>query len=270
MNDLDNPTFVYWTHLDGTMYVPELNYLDFPDDITAIGSAGDVAVVYSSDRMWRLSLLGGVPDVDEIRTPVGTTYGNALALTDLGLLFLRTDGLWATDGASPPDIVSRRAFASISGPAGVAARGDTLVVYGDESMYILRRRDGGVYWHGPAVTYTRVDATGDTFYAADTNTIYTLFTGARAAGALETKDFVLGGESEVTRVVVDIDGSTVPVVWVNGNRASDADGHDEDGTEEDRRLLRFPVPRLLNHVARVRVELSGDGGVYGAWMESTR
>jgi hypothetical protein len=268
MNDLDEPYNLYYTSLDGTDYVPLLNFLRLPDDITAIGQAGDVVVVFSSDRMWRASLLGGLPDVDEIKTPVGTTYGNALALTDLGLLFLRDDGLWATDGASPPSKVSRRAFSTLTGPLAVAAYGDTLAVMGTDDMYVMRRRDGGSYWHGPAVAYTHLDATGGTFYASDANSIYTLFTGPRMAGAMETKDFWLGGEAEATRVVVDCSGSVSVGVMVEGNRDSDYDLHEDDGT--DRRLVRYPIPRLVNHVARVRVEASGEAAVYGVWLEVNR
>ena len=271
MNDEDNPTRLYFTSLDGTDYVPELNYVDMADDITAIGSAGAVGVVFSADRMWRVSLLGGIPDVDEIKTPVGTTYGDALALTDLGLLFLRDDGLWATDGASPPTKVARVAFDTITGPTAVAAYGDTVAVMGSSDLYLARRRNGGFYWHGPAISYTALDTTGGTFYAADANTIYTLFTGARGAGVIESPKFVYyapdGTPMDMTayRVVLDVDGDSTPTVLVNGNRYSDYEGHDDYDTE--RRIARLPIGRLLNHAFTVRIELSGGAGLYGYWLE---
>lgn len=266
MNDSDNRGYLWFTSLDGVEYVPALNYLTFPDRITAIGSAGDVVVVFSGDRMWRVSILGGVPDVDEIKTPVGTTYGNALALTDLGLLFLREDGLWATDGASPPQIVTRRAFASLTSPAAVAAYGDTLIVCGSDRAYTMRRRDGGTYWHEHGATYLMVDASNGTFYAADANSIYTLFTGAKAAAVMESPDLTIRAELSARTVVLDVSGDDSPSVLVNGNRYSDYDGHPDTGT--GRRLVRLPIPRLQNHVFRVRVEFSGDCAIYGYWLEA--
>jgi hypothetical protein len=267
MNDANNYDRLYFTHLDGTDYVPTLNYLTFPDKITAIGSAGDVVVVFSADRMWRVTILGGVPDVDEIKTPVGTTYGNALVLTDLGLLFLRDDGLWATDGASPPTKVSRKAFDTLTTPRAVAAYGDTLALMGSEYMYVARRRDGGIYWHGPTSTYTHMDATGGVFYAADANVVYKLFTGDRDAGAVESPKLTIRQELKATAVLLDVDGSSTPVVLVNGNRYSDDVDHVDHDDTADRRLVRLPIPRLLNHVFTVRVEFSGESGLYGYWLE---
>jgi hypothetical protein len=268
MNDLDNPGRLYFTSLDGIEYVPTLNYLTFPDAITAIGSAGDAVIVFSCDRMWRVTLLGGVPDVDEIKTAVGTTYGNALALTDRGLLFLRDDGLWATDGASPPIKVSRKAFSEIESPAFVTAYGDTLFLGGSETAYVLRQVEGGSFWHEHLVPYTMCDASNGVFWAADANTVWTLFTGGHVGGTVASPDLTVREEMKAVRVVLDIYGDVTPTVWVNGNRYSDYDGHTEDGT--GRRLVRLPIPRLLNHVFNVRVDMSGGAALYGYWLECER
>ena len=269
MNDVSNPQRLYFTGLDGLDYVPTLNYLLMPDTITGIGSVGSVCVVFSADRMWRVSMLGGIPDVDEIETAVGTDYGQVMTTTHMGLLFLRKDGLWTTDGSSPPKHVGREAFASINEPTTITAAGDVLYVGDKNTAYIMQDKAGSRNWHEHLVYHTLADATNGRFYAASTTAVYELMAGYRGTATITTKDFTDYVERQITRVIVDYEGSDIPQVLVNGNREGDYDGHPDEGTDRDgnRRLLRFSIPRLHNHVSNVTVTMSGDGVTYGLWME---
>lgn len=291
MNDLDNPrdlryTFVSEAVANETDYVPATNRIPFPDVITCIGSAGDAVIVMSVDRMWRVTLLGGLPDVDEIETDVGTEWGRAIDTGDHGFMFLRTDGLWVTNGASPPVKVSRGAFETMSTPVSVTNYGDTLYLGGTTDAFVSRTRDGGRYWHASTQVQTYADATNSRFYAADANTVYELFAGAHRGGAVETKTWVfmmqdasgvaLPREMSAVECVIDVEGDTNPVVFVNGNRVSDHEGHEDESIDADgsRRLVRlhlgskgFGETPIINHSFTVRVELSGCATLYGVWLE---
>ena len=269
MNDVSNPDRLYFTGLDGVDYVDTLDYLLIPDTITGIGSVGSVCVVFSADRMWRVSMLGGIPDMDEIETSVGTVYGEVMATTHMGLLFLRKDGLWVTDGASPPRHVGREAFASINTPTTITAAGDVLYVGDSNTAYIMQDKADSRNWHEQLVYHTLADATNGKFYAASTTAVYELMAGECGSASITTKDFTDYTERQFVRVVVDYYGNDVPSVWVNGNREGDYDGHPDEGTDRDgnRRLLRFSIPRLHNHVSNVTVNYSGNGTVYGLWLE---
>ena len=269
MNDVDNPDRLYFTGLDGVDYVGTLDYLLIPDHITGIGSVGSVCVVFSADRMWRVSMLGGIPDMDEIETSVGTDYGEVMVTTHLGLLFLRKDGLWVTDGASPPKHVGREAFASINEPTTITAAGDVLYVGDKNTAYIMQDKAESRNWHEHLVYHTLADATNGRFYAASATSVYELMAGIRGSAEITTKDWTDYTERQLSRVVLDYEGSDVPQVWVNGNRESDYDGHPDEGTDREgqRRLLRFSIPRLQNHIANIRITMSGDGALFGAWLE---
>ena len=70
------------------------------DTITGLGTYRDYCIVFSADRMWAVRMIGGVPDIEEIDTPVGTTYPKAVEQTSMGLMFLREDGLWMFSGGT--------------------------------------------------------------------------------------------------------------------------------------------------------------------------
>ncbi len=269
MNDVNNPKRLYFTGLDGTDYVPTLNYLTFPDVIEMIGSAGPVCVVGAGDRLWRVSMFGGIPDVDEIESPVGTTWGRAVATTHLGLLFLRNDGLWVCDGASPPVKVSRQAFSEISEPTALSVYGDIAYIGDSDNAYVMIQSNGGRHWHEYQQHGTLVDSTNSNFYAADDNGIYRLFSGDYMVADIETKEWTNYKEVQATRVTLDFEGDSIPEVWVNGNREGDYMGHLDEGTdtEGERRLIRFSIPMYHNHVFSVRVKFCGNGKLYGVFLE---
>ena len=270
LNDVDNASRVYYTHLDGVEYVPTLNNLTIPDDVTGIGGAGPVGIIKSADRQWRMSLLGGVPDMDEIITDVGLDDGDPMYMSAGGLLSLRGDGLYAEDGASPPRKIARRAAQAVSGPSAITGYGDTLYMSGTSRAYVGRRTENGVQWHESRHVYQMADATNGEIYAADANRIYKLFQEEPRGGALETKHYAVDREVSPKQVILDVEGGTQPEVWLNGNRISDWQGHTDysDDADGGRRLVTLKVPaNRRNHVFWVRVEMSGDGAVYGVWAE---
>lgn len=277
MNNMDEPNRIYFSHLDGTDYVPATNYLTIPDTVELIGSVGSVAVVMSADRMWRISFFSGFPQMDEIETSVGTTYGQIITTTEAGLLFLRKDGLWLTTGYAPAMKVGREAFSEINEPTTISSYGDILYVGDSNTGYVNLRRKNGTYWHEHRQQNTIVDATNGRFYAVDSSSVFELFAGGDMAARIQTKNWIRYSESrevpikelQATRIVMDYSGDDVPSVFVNGNRTSDYDSHSDEGTDQigSRRLLLFSIPRLHNHVFSIEIGMSGNGVLHGIWLE---
>lgn len=269
-NDTANPKYLWWGSLEGADYVPAENFIVFPDDITGLYEYGDGLAVFSADRIWVITMPGGLPARRRIKSPVGTTFGDAMTLTDRGLLFLREDGLWSFDGYRA-DKVSRVAFSSITSPTTVTSAGDTIFMSGTSEAFVVRERNGGDYWHKVRTPYITADSTSGKLYGEDGSSVYELFAGDCGDGSLETGEFIGSGERIVTEVVLDFDGDTIPVVWINGNRYSSwrPASAAAEGGESTRRLLRYffggygsAVP-IHNHAVKVRIDGSGDLAVYG-------
>jgi hypothetical protein len=273
VNDTDNPNRVYWTGLDGIEFFNQnTDWDERPDTVTAIIGYRDGFVVWSSDRMWYLRFLDNLPAWTEIDTPVGTQWPRAIRVTEAGVVFLRPDGLYLFDGSSVKK-VSRRAFPSILSPESVAVAGDLLYVAGSEQAFVSVRSDSGWNWHECDGTYAYADGTNGSIYASNGLHVDKLFAGARAGGRLKSKQFKTNfGQSRSVRLELDIVGSTVPAVWVNGNRQSDSDWHDDTSrvTETGRRIERISIPRLNNQYVEIELETTGDVTVYGYTLEEAK
>lgn len=259
---------VYWSHLDGIEFWNDLDYVKMPDTITALASVRDKVVMFSSDRIWAMDMSTGFPDIREIDTPVGTTFAKPMVTVDMGLLFLREDGLWLFDGVTVK-CISRRAFTSISAPASICATGDTIYMSGDAYSYVVRVRDGGWVWHAGDATYALADATGGHIYAASPTTIANLFEGGPAGGMFTTKLFGGFDETKTYRVILDVEGPSRPQVSINGVRQGDIAPHGEafPVVTQGRRIVRYPVPRLANPFFTMTVSSSGDLKVHGFKIE---
>jgi hypothetical protein len=262
---------LYWSHLDGIEFWNDLDYVKMPDTITALASVRGAVVIFSADRIWLMEMSSGLPDIREVDTPVGATYKDAMVTVDMGLLFLRTDGLWLFDGSKVQNI-GRRAIPSIAGPSSVAATGDTLYLTGSSYSYTARYRDGGWVWHQGDGTYQIADASGGNMYASSSTVISKLFSGAPVGGYLTTKTFGGLDESRSYRVILDVEGESLPTVSINGVRQSDIGAHQETAPNgyTTRRLIRLPIPRLSNPFFTMTIATSGDLTVYGYWVEVER
>jgi len=262
---------VYWSHLDGIEYWNDLDYVTMPDTVTALASVRDKTVIFSADRIWVMDMYSGVPEIREIDTPVGTTYSDAMVTVDAGLLFLRTDGLWLFNG-SAVDCISRRAFTYLSAPKSICATGDTIYMSGEAYSYVVRVRDGGWIWHGGDGTYEIADATGGSIYAASTTSVSKLFEGGPNGGYLTTKLFGGFDETKQYRVLLDVEGESRPTVSINGVRQDDVVAHSEafPVTSTGRRIIRLPVPRLMNPYFLMTIATSGDLTVHGYVVEACR
>lgn len=263
---------IYWSDLDGIEYFNSgTGYTPLGDVVTAIAPFRDGWAVFSCDRLWLVQIQDGLPSIVEINTPVGTIWPKAMETVDAGVLFLRPDGLWLFNGARV-DKVSRGVFASILGPASVASAGERLFVSGSEKSYVGIARDNGWVWHESEHFRPYADATNGEIYAAGLFHVEQLFTGSRAGGRLTTKHFGNTLQYKAVRVNLDIEGDTIPTVWVNGNRQSDYAGHPDESptTDRDRRVVRVSVPRLNNQYVNLSLETTGDVKVYGYSIEVAR
>ena len=295
-NNVDEPDQLHFTHLKGIDYGPTLGWIRIPDAITGLAAAGDTLIVFSTDRIFRVTLFGGIPDLQELKTPVGTTYGNAIASTDLGVLFLRDDGLWVTNGMTAPDKVSRVAFPTIGTPYSVVTYGDIVFVCGSSAAYVANRTNTGMYWHevktpfdlsGVTTDEVFISASNDKLYMAEVDSIHELFSATANGGVLESKYFTDGSERRAITVWVDVKGGYVaeghaaanPTILLNGNRVSSAAARSHVGTEtmvddEMRRLLRYEIGNLgfgstglLNHVFWLTLNMSTDHDIFGFGLE---
>ncbi|HUV62944.1 MAG TPA: ubiquitin-activating E1 FCCH domain-containing protein [Sedimentisphaerales bacterium] len=268
VNDTSNPDRYWWSHLDGIEYFNPLNWNTVRDAITELSLLGREVVIWSQDRLWADRFTGGAPDLREIITDTGATPGDVSVTTDDGVLLLSRDGLWLFDGARVTKI-SRRGFDGIDTPTSIAATGDTVYMSGAHKSYVVRQTDSGMVWHEGTAEYAKCDSTGGNFYAASARDIVKLFAGERDGGTFTTAAFSTGKEVQVDRVILDIEGPTVPMVWVNGNRQSDDVPHIADSTDEAgaRRRVWVEIPHLSNHLFYVKVEATGDLYAYGVWLE---
>ena len=269
---------IYWSDLDGIEYFNNSNgYTPLGDMVTAIAPFRDGWAVFSCDRLWLVQIPDGLPSIVEINTPVGTIWPKAMTTVDDGVLFLRPDGLWLFNGARV-EKVSRSAFASILEPASVVSAGEKLYVSGSEKSYVALRRDGGWVWHESEHFRPHADATNGEIYAASLFHVEQMFTGRRAGGRLTTKHFDVSRVDEISgkvrkaiRAILDVEGDTVPTVWVNGNLQADVLGHADDSatTRRGRRIVWVPLPRLNNQVVSLTMDTSGDITIYGYTFEDS-
>lgn len=267
-----NRNQIHWSRLEGIEFSSPLDYITVPDRITAIHGYRDSVVIWSNDRMWVLSMSGGVPDLQEIITPVGTTYDKAIASTDMGVVFLRQDGLWLFNGAKV-ECISRRAFASITGPSSVVCEADTIYMSGTTESYIVRIRDGGWHWHKGQTAYPYSSSTAGTIYAASDEIVVELFAGDYIGGKMTTKAWGIDSEEWVgENCLVDVEGDSSFSILLNGGQTSDTRWHSENLAipTTGRRLANIPIPRLRNPYFTISVETSGDLKVYGVYPEVTK
>ena len=270
INDVDNSDRYWWSHLDGIEYYNPLDWNTIPDTITGMAQLDNKLVIFSQDRIFVDYFTGGLPDVQEIRTDTGSATG-IIVTTDDGVMFLEEDGLWLFDGARVSKI-SRRGFETIDTPKSICATGDMVYISGEYDGYTVRQRDGGMVWHQGGDAYPFAATTGGSTYVASAHDISQMFVGAQKGGKLTTSAFSAGTEVQVDRVILDIEGPTVPLVWVNGNRQSDDIPHCATATDEGgtRRRVWIPIPQLSNHVFSVTIETTGGLTVYGIWVEAVR
>ena len=267
LNDRDNPDRYYNSLLDGIEYYNELGWNRLPATITGMAQLDRYLFITSQDRVWIDAFTDGLPDIREIRTDTGSKTG-IMTTTDDGVLMLEADGLWLFDGARVQKI-SRRGFDTLDTPQCLTATKDTVYMSGLYDSYVTRQRDSGMVWHGGDGQYQLSDATGGTIYAASENEIVEMFAGAYRGGTMITAAFNVGREAQAVRVVLDIEGASLPTVWVNGNRQSDVQGHVADSTaiDESRRQVWVEVPHLSNHILSVQVDVTGNLTVYGINLE---
>jgi len=267
-----NTNELHWTELDGIYYSDPLSFITVPDVVTAIYGFRDRVVVWSADRMWVFDLTGGIPDLKEVVTPVGTTYDQAIARTDMGILFLRLDGLWLFDGVRVTNI-SRKAFASITSPKSVCAAADTIYVSGEDDSYVIRIRDDGWTWHKGDKQYIYADDTSGKIYGASQYSIDELFAGASIGGKMTTKRFGVDlQEWTAIKVWIDVSGSSAFDLTVNGDIHSDVQKHYEEpgAGEATRRIAEISIPRLINPHFSITIECTGALRVYGMASEVIR
>jgi hypothetical protein len=260
---------IYWSDLDGIEFFNNgTGFTPLGDVVTAIAPFRDGWAVFSCDRLWYVQIPDGLPTIVEINTPVGTIWPKAMTTTDAGVLFLRPDGLWLFDGARVTK-VSRRAFASILEPTSVAQAGELLYVSGSEKSYVAITRDNGWEWHESEHFKPYADATNGEIYAADLFHVEQMFTGRRAGGRMSTKHFDLGGQKKAIKAVLDVEGDTIPTVFLNGNRQSDYLGHYDESPTADRlrRKVWVSLPRYNNQVVYLTLETTGDIKIYGVEFE---
>jgi hypothetical protein len=105
-----------------------------------------------------------------------------------------------------------------------------------------------------------------------------MFSGVRAGGRLTTKHFAASSVDERSgavrksiRATLDIEGDTIPTVWVNGNLQADVLGHADDSatTRRGRRKVWVSLPRLNNQFVSLSLETTGDIQVYGYEFEDS-
>jgi len=263
---------LHWTGLDGVEYSGPSDFIPVPDSINAIYGYRDRVVIWSADRMWIFDLTGGIPDLKEVITPVGTTFPDAIARTDDGVYFLREDGLWLFDGLRAR-CVSRKAFSSISEPKTVCAAGDTIYMSGESDSYVVRIRDNGWNWHKLLDPLPYADDTSGKIYASDGRRVYEMFAGSSRGGKMTTKRFDNDGQEwTVTKVFVMVKGASSFEITINGDAEGDYQSHQEPAgaTGDERRLAEVSIPRWVNPGFTVTVETSGDLEVHGIWPEVTK
>ena len=271
LNDVNNPNRYWWSHLDGIEYYNPLGWNTVPDTITGLAQMGKSLVIFSQNRIWIDRFTGGLPDLIEVRTDVGTTWGEAMETIDDGVLFLRNDGLWLFDGAQVTKI-SRRAMSWLDTPKCISSAGDTVYMSGEYESYVALQRDSGKVWHSGNEAYEFASSAGTNLYGATAHGIDQMFIGVPQGSSLKTAAFNVGAEVQVDRVVIDMEGLTVPEVLVNGNRQSDDIRHSATATDEagTRRRVWIDTPLLSNHVFSVSIEATGGIDLYGVWLEVSK
>lgn len=273
VNDTANPDRVYWSSLDGIEYFNTSTGWDKrPDTVTAIIGWRDGWCVFSSDRMWFMRIIDGLPDWIEIQTPVGTVWPRAMWTLDGGVAWLRDDGLWFWGGSGSPEKISWNVFDSIIDPQSVTGAGSVLYVSGSEKAYVGLRRKQGWVWHECDGSYPYASGTNGSVYAASDFAVVKLFSGTRSGGRLKSKHFGNKLQGRAVRVRLDMEGETVPTLWINGNRQSDTDGHSELArpSEYGRKIALISVPKLNNQFVELQFDTTGDVRIYGYEIEVAR
>ena len=255
---------LHWSMFDGLEYFSLSGNTLMWDTITGLGRYNDYCIVFSADRMWAVRIINGVPDIEEMNTSVGSIWPGAIAETSLGLAFLRDDGLWIQQGGEPQKI-SRMAFVDILSPTTVVQAGDLLYLSGSEEAYVMINRGDRWSWHKSDHFIPYAGATSGVLYGASATGVYKMFNGARSSGKFKTKDFGGFDLTNTTKLELDIEGDTVPKVWVNGNVLSDTAWHADETLYSfpGRRVVWCHLPRIQSNYVNFEVEVSGDCRVYG-------
>jgi hypothetical protein len=256
--------YLHWSSFDGMEYYSDAGNVLMWDTITALGSYRDYCIVFSADRMWAVRMINGVPDIEEIDTPVGTTYPLAVEQTSMGLMFLREDGLWLFAGGTVEKI-SRRAFKDLVSPKSVSMAGDVLYVSGSEQAFVAINRGDSWIWHESSYYLPYASSTSGKLYAASTYSVDQLFLGARSSGSFKTKGFGSMDLSMNYKLEMDIEGESIPSVAVNGNVVSDTAWHLDDTPYSfaGRRIVWTWLPRILSNYFEIECDVSGDVKVNG-------
>ncbi len=263
-NFLANGSYLHWSTFDGIEYYSDSGNALMWADITALGTYRDYCIIFSVDRMWALRMINGFPDIEEIDTPVGTTYPKAVTSTSQGLMFLREDGLWLFNGGRV-DKVSRGAFDSIASPQSVVEAGDLIYVSGSEKAYIGQNRGDSWVWHESSHYLPYASATNGKLYGAGSTTVSEMFAGVAGQGSFKTKDWGGFDATQTYKLEMDVEGSTIPRVIVNGNTVSGTSWHDDDTlySQGDRRIVWTHLPRVQGNFVNVECEVTGDAKVRG-------
>jgi hypothetical protein len=256
--------YLHWSSFDGMEYYSDAGNVLMWDTITALGSYRDYCIVFSADRMWAVRMINGVPDIEEIDTPVGTTYPLAVEQTSMGLMFLREDGLWLFAGGTVEKI-SRRAFKDLVSPKSVSMAGDVLYVSGSEQAFVAINRGDSWIWHESSYYLPYASSTSGKLYAASTYSVDQLFLGARSSGSFKTKSFGSMDLSMNYKLEMDIEGESIPSVAVNGNVVSDTAWHLDDTPYPfaGRRIVWTWLPQILSNYFEIECDVSGDVKVNG-------
>jgi len=256
--------YLHWSSFDGIEYFSDAGNILMWDTITALGSYRDYCIVFSADRMWAVRMIDGVPDVEEIDTPVGTTYPLAVEQTSMGLMFLREDGLWMFAGGTV-DKISRRAFPDILSPKSVSLAGDVLYVSGSEQAFVSINRGDSWIWHESSHVFPFASATSGKLYGATTFSVEQLFLGARTSGSFKTKSYGAIDLTMMYKLEMDIEGDSIPNVVINGNIVSDTDWHLDETPYSfpGRRIIWTWLPQILSNYVEIECEVSGDVKAFG-------
>lgn len=278
VNDVDNPTRVYVSGLDGPEYFSPVDWLVIPDDVTVLERVRDRLVVGTAARWYLVDMISGFPQVQEIDSSTGTIYPDAISVNDQGLFFVKPEGIFHLDLVKTSKI-SRRAISDTDLAAGQAA-----IVTADHAIFICDPQeagqtavaninDGGWTWHTARETLQHLalgkDSSGNLLGALPTK-IEMLFIGTDYAGSLQGKVFSDGQTWQPIRLLLDIETTgAVDIAYnVQTNRGaafSPAVSATLESTK--RRIVDFPMSRKPAETFQLILAVTGNATLYGYAIE---
>ncbi|MBK6900162.1 MAG: hypothetical protein IPH09_13175 [bacterium] len=207
-------TNLYRSRISGYDYYKPTDYVDVEARITALASMADRVVVFTQDRIGTYSPIDEIGQFAWSLSPVGTDQDHGICVTEMGVLFARSDGLWLFDGVTSRNLTEHitsewEARNSPTEHWSVARTPDLVVCCSPLGKLVASTLGGNWKWSvggdiaADRVAYACSSADGITLYGLIQGDLYTLFATGQRTLSVTTKDY--GGWKTWEGLQLDVD-----------------------------------------------------------------